>query len=80
MDPVRAGITEKQSFLRSAENCFLLAKNAFYPKKTPKISYETDFYLGKGNFILWKTFSGRGQNMLRIKKWVFLGPKSWFFA
>ena len=53
---------------------FFLAKNALYPKKTPKISYETDFYLGKGNFFL------HGQNMLRIKKWVLLGPKSCFFA
>ena len=33
-------------------------------------------YLGKGTFFLWTTFSGRGQNMVRIKKWPpFFGPK-----
>ena len=38
-------------------------------------------YLGKGNFFLWTTFSGRGQNMVRVQKWaLFLGPKSLFFV
>ena len=33
-------------------------------------------YLGKGNFFLWTTFSGRGQNMVRGKKWPpFFWPK-----
>ena len=33
-------------------------------------------YLGKGTFFLWTTFSGRGQNMVRIKKCMpFFGPK-----
>ena len=50
-DPVWAGFTEKQTFLRTAEKWFL-AENAFEPKKTPKISLETDIYLGKGNFFL----------------------------
>ena len=32
-------------------------------------------YLGKGTFFLWTTFSGCGQNMVNLKKWVFFGPK-----
>ena len=37
-------------------------------------------YLGKGTFFLWTTFSGRGQNMVSPKKWLFLGPKSRFLV
>ena len=33
-----------------------LAKNAFYTKKTPKVSQETDIYLGKGTFFLQQLF------------------------
>ena len=37
--------------------------------------------MGKGNFFLRTTFSGRGQNMVRVQKWMFFwGPKSWFLA
>ena len=32
-------------------------------------------YLGKGTFFRWTTFSGRGQNMVSPKKWMFFGPK-----
>ena len=30
---------------------FFFAKNAFYHKKTPEISQETDIYFGKGYFF-----------------------------
>ena len=66
-DPVRARITEKRPFLRSAQK-FFLAKNAFHPKKSPGISEETDIYFGKGYFLLCTTFFGGGQNMVSIKK------------
>ena len=36
--------------LHSAEK-WLLAKNAFYPKKALEIPYETDIYFGKGYFL-----------------------------
>ena len=39
-----------------------------------------DNYLGKGNFFLWTTFSGRGRNMVSIKKCFFWGPKSRFLV
>ena len=44
-------ITEKTPFLCSAEQSFFFAKNAFYHKKTPEISQETDIYFGKGYFF-----------------------------
>ena len=35
----------------------------------------------KANFFLWTTFSGCGQNMVRVQKWdLFLGPKFRFLA
>ena len=58
------------------------AKNApvFLAKKTPEISEETDIYFG-GNFFLCKTFSGRDQNMVSLKKGTyFFGLKSGFLA
>ena len=54
-----------------AEKCFFWPKMGFNPKNHPKF-LKTGIYLGKGNFFLWTTFSGRGQNMVNPKKWVFV--------
>ena len=59
---------------------FFLAKNALYPKKTPKISYETDFYLGKGNFFFMaRTCLGLRSGFCWARNLVFL-PKNPIFA
>ena len=79
-DSVWAGITEKRAFLRLAEKWFL-PKNGLYPQKITQNDILGDNFLGKGNFFLWTTFSGRGQNMVRVQKWPpFLGPKFQFLA
>ena len=63
-----------------------LPKNGFWPKKITQNDILGDVYLGKGNFFLWTTFSGCGQNMVSIKKrvflWAHLGfwPKNPIFA
>ena len=50
-------------------------KMGFTPKITQNDISSLD-YLGKGNFVLWTTFSGRGQNMVNPQKWdLFFGPK-----
>ena len=36
--------------------------------------------MGQGYIFLSTTFSGHGQKMVRVKKWVFLDPKTWFSA
>ena len=51
-------------------------KMHFNPKNTQ--NFLRDWYLfGKRDFFLWTTFSGRGQNMVRVKKWAFF---FWFLA
>ena len=80
-DTVRAGITEKRPFLRSAGKCFL-TKNAFYPKKHPKFVKRLIFILEKGTFFFAQctTFPGRGQNMVSLKKLIlFLGQNLGFW-
>ena len=50
-------------------------KMGLTPKNHPKWHFPLD-YLGKGNFFLWSTFSGRGQNMVRVQKCLlFFWPK-----
>ena len=49
--PVRAGITEKLSFLRSAEKCFFGQKYILSQKKHPKFLKEMVFILEKGTFF-----------------------------
>ena len=52
--PVQARITEKRLFLVKTfyvlPKSGFMAKNAFYPKKTPEISEETDIHFGKQGF------------------------------
>ena len=49
---------------------FFWQKMGFNPKITQNFLRDW-YYLGKGNFFFWTTFSGRGQNMVRIKKLIF---------
>ena len=79
-EPVWAGIAEKRPCLRLDEKCFFWPKMRFIPKKYPKLLQRLIFILEKGTFFL-TTFSGRGQNMIRVKKcFFFLGSKSRFLA
>ena len=61
-DPVRAGTTEKQPFLGPAEKCFFWPKMGFHPKNLPKFLKRLIFILEEA------TFSGHGQNMVRLEK------------
>ena len=58
---------EKRTFLRLAGMGFLALKWVLTQKITQN-DILGDNHLGKGNFFLWTTFSGRGQNMVRVQK------------
>ena len=59
---------------------FFWLKMPFNPKNTQ--NFLRDWYLfGKRQLFLWTTFSGRGQNMVSIKKWtLFFRPEISFLA
>ena len=55
-------------------------KIGFTPKNHPKWHFPP-WLFGQRHFFFWTTYSGRGQNMVRGKKWVpFFGSKFWFLA
>ena len=70
-DPVWAGVTEKPPFLRSAEKCFFGQKCVLSQNKTPQFHQILIFILEEHSLFFAQFFSGRGQNMVRVKKWVF---------
>ena len=50
-----------------------MAKTPFFAILTPPKRLFPVNYLVKRYFFLWTTLPGRGRNMVRVKKWVFLG-------
>jgi len=79
-DLVQAGITEKQAFLRSAEKWFW-AKNGFYPKKSPKMTFPPLIIWAKALFFFVQLFQVVARTWLELKsECLFLGPKFRFLV
>ena len=81
MDPVRARITEKRPFLRSAEKCFFLPKMGFIPKNHPKFLKRLIFIWEKATFFFGQLFPAVARTLLELRSVTFfLGPKSRFLV
>ena len=81
MDPVWAGITEKRTFLRSAEMCFFWPKMGFSPKNHPKFLKRLIFIWEKATFFFEQLFPVVARTWLELKSGTsFLGPKFRFLA
>ena len=84
-DPVRAGITEKRTFLRSAEKCFFWPKMGFNQKNHPKFLKRLIFIWE--NFFFEQLFPVVARTWLGSKSVCFFwaqnlgfGSKNPFFA
>ena len=70
-EPGQAGFTEKQPFHVQPRSGFL-AKNAFYPQKTPELLMM--FILEKGTFFFEQLFLVVARTWLELRSELFLDP------
>merc|ERR1711978_346010 len=78
-DPVRAGITEKWAFLRSAEKWFLASKWVL-PQKIIQNDISPLDYLGKGTFFFEQLFPVVARTWLELKSDRLFWPKILVFG
>ena len=79
-DPIRAGITEKRQFLRSAEKCFFWSKMGFNPKNHPKFLKRLIFIWEKATFFFEQLFPVVARTWLESRSECFFGPKILVFG